>query len=399
MTEVSTGLFGKSGNPAYALHIARSSGALLFDKTGRDYCDLFGSAGIVSIGHNHPAITEALRCATGNAFAGGYWSESRDRVINHLFDSLPESLRQVAFFSSGTEAVEAAYKIIKARFNEGIVLCFTGAFHGRANLALAMSDSIHSPGLCSFDSFLRLPYPGNENDMRWDLLHQCSDHRRIIGCIVEPIQGSAGNIQPYPGFYQDLRDYTRKIDACLIADEIITGCGRTGSLSMMIERGVVPDVLLLGKGLGNGVPVSALLTTEELASSAHCQSSSSMSSSFGGNALSMAAADAVLTTFRRENILPSVQEREGWWIRHLQCEMESADSVVESVSGVGMLARVKLRDKVLRSQNLASVFLQEGVIVGMSGGSIRLSPPLNISNDVLNEGIRRIAQALKKSVA
>jgi 4-aminobutyrate aminotransferase-like enzyme len=216
----------------------------------------------------------------------------------------------------------------------------------------------------------------------------------IAAILVEPVQGTAGNVVPPPGYLKELQTVARENGALLIADEMITGFGRTGKLFGVEHEGIVPDIMTLGKGMGGGFPVSALISTDEIVSAKPFSLPSASSSSYGGNPLAAAAARVTLEIILEENLVENSREVGAWLIRHIE-EMAGRYSFVGQVRGRGLMIGVELvRDKKSRellstqaSQALFQIGLKEGILLMISSSAIRINPALIISQQEAARGL------------
>jgi 4-aminobutyrate aminotransferase/(S)-3-amino-2-methylpropionate transaminase len=245
--------------------MARGQGATLIDEDGNEYIDFIAGIGVGSVGHCHPHYVETLKRQVERLTFGSFTTETRARFLDLLSTVTPEGLTRIQLFSGGAEAVEAALRLAKAATGRHEVLGFWGGFHGKTGgvLGLLGSDFKHhlgpflpgqytTPYADCYRCPLRLTYPSCGI--------ACADYVRdviryqtggeIAAIIVEPIQGTAGNVIPPDGFLPAIQSVARDHGALLIVDEMITGFGRTGGMWASGREGIRPDVMTIGKGMG-----------------------------------------------------------------------------------------------------------------------------------------------------
>src|SRR6266436_7554561 len=270
---------GSQGFSLYAgLAMARGVDCTLIDEDGNEYIDFIAGIAVGSIGHCHPHDVESLKRQVERLTFGSFTTETRAKFLDLVSSVLPEGLTRIQMFSGGAEAVEAALRLAHAATGKSEVLGFWGGFHGKTGgvLPLLGSEFKHhlgpfmpgrhvSPYADCYRCPLRLRYP--------DCGIACAEYLRdvirvqtggeIAAIIVEPIQGTAGNVVPPEGFLRALQAVARDHGALLFADEMITGFGRTGSMWGTDHEGVVPDIMTVGKGMGGGFPLAAVISTEK----------------------------------------------------------------------------------------------------------------------------------------
>src|SRR5881409_335202 len=299
------------------LAMARGAGCTLYDEDGQEYIDFIAGIAVGSVGHCHPHYVEALKRQVEKLTFGSFTTETRTRFLETLASLTPEGLTRIQMFSGGAEAVEAALRLAKAATGKREVIGFWGGFHGKTGgvLGLLGSEFKHhlgpfmpgqylSPYADCYRCPLRLRYP--------DCGIACAEYLRdviryqtageIAAIIVEPIQGTAGNVVPPDGFLRAVRDIAREHDALLIVDEMLSWFGRTGAMWGCEHDGVVPDIMTVGKGMGGGFPLSGVISTDELTSKKPWSNPSASSSSYGGNPLA-AAGLAALQIIVKEDLV------------------------------------------------------------------------------------------------
>jgi 4-aminobutyrate aminotransferase-like enzyme len=228
-------------------------------------------------------------------------------------------------------------------------------------------------------------------------------NREIAAIIVEPVQGRGGNVVPPTGFLRAVRDVAHEVGALFIADEMITGFYRTGPAFAFMHEDCTPDILIMGKGFGNGYPISGIATTEEIARSEPWAKPSGNSSSYGGNALACAAALATVRVLKNERLGERAAEVGARLMRRLKRLVEQSD-MVGDVRGKGLLLGIELvrpgtRDPLSRDE-MRSIFqdiLGRGLLVMPSGSSLRINPPLTLTAELADAGTDILEDALVRA--
>ena len=408
------------GYQSFALYsglaMARGSGCRLWDEDGNEYIDFIAGIAVGSIGHCHPHYVEALKRQTERLTFGSFTTETRARFLELLGSVTPEGLTRIQLFSGGAEAVEAALRLAKAATKRQEVIGFWGGFHGKTGgvLGLLGSDFKHHqgpflPGQYStpyadcYRCPLRLRYP--------DCGIACAEYVRDVikyqtggalsAIIVEPIQGTAGNVIPPTGFLRAIETIAHEHGALLIADEMITGFGRTGTMWAAAVDGVTPDVMTVGKGMGGGFPLSGVVSTDAFTGHKPWSNPSASSSSYGGNPLAAAAGLAALEIIVKEDLVKNSEVVGGAMLRRLQ-EMQEKHRTIGTVRGRGLLLGIELvKDRTTReplgrdvTRGLYLECLRRGLAAMTYAPTIRINPPLVIREDEALAGLAILDEAL-----
>jgi acetylornithine/N-succinyldiaminopimelate aminotransferase len=350
--------------------LVRGEGCYVWDEDGRRYLDLLGGLAVNVLGHGHPAlvaaVTEQLRTLgqVSNFFATRLQVALAERL---LAISCADGGR-VFFANSGTEALEAAFKMAR-RTGRSTIVAATGGFHGRTmgSLALTGKPAIRKPFAPLPGGVVHVPYA----DV--DALAAAVD-ADTAAVVLEPIQGEAGVRVPPAGYLRAARQITSRHGALLVLDEVQTGIGRTGEWFAFQHDGVQPDVVTVAKGLGGGFPIGACLG---FGRAADLLGPGSHGSTFGGNPVAAAAGLAVLATVERDGLLDNVNKMGD----QLRRGVESlGDPLVAGVRGRGLLLAIELTTPV--ATQAAAAALDAGFIVNaVSSDALRLAPPLVLSGD------------------
>lgn len=372
--------------PTYArvdLSFVRGEGAYLFDADGQRYLDFATGIAVNALGHCHPHLVKAVREQAGKLWhtSNMYQIPGQEKLAQRLVDATFAD--SVFFANSGAEAVECALKMArKYQHDNGKperfrVIAFSNAFHGRTMSTIAAGgQEKHLAGFApNMEGFDHVPF-GNLNAVRAAITNETG------AILVEPIQGEGGIRPASPEFLKGLRQAADEFGLLLIFDEVQCGVGRTGKLFAHEWADVTPDIMSVAKGLGGGFPVGACLARE---SAAAALSAGSHGSTFGGNPMAMAAANAVLDVILAPGFLESVNKvaKELW----TQLRDLAADHpvVIEEIRGSGLMIGIKCK---IDSSDLRGKLLDARMLsVGAADNVIRILPPLIIENSHIDEAI------------
>jgi acetylornithine/N-succinyldiaminopimelate aminotransferase len=372
--------------PTYAridLSFVRGEGAYLFDADGQRYLDFATGIAVNALGHCHPHLVKAVREQAGKLWhtSNMYQIPGQEKLAQRLVDATFAD--SVFFANSGAEAVECALKMArKYQHDNGKperfrVIAFSNAFHGRTMSTIAAGgQEKHLAGFApNMEGFDHVPF-GNLNAVRAAITNETG------AILVEPIQGEGGIRPASPEFLKGLRQAADEFGLLLIFDEVQCGVGRTGKLFAHEWADVTPDIMSVAKGLGGGFPVGACLARE---SAAAALSAGSHGSTFGGNPMAMAAANAVLDVILAPGFLESVNKvaKELW----TQLRDLAADHpvVIEEIRGSGLMIGIKCK---VDSSDLRGKLLDARMLsVGAADNVIRILPPLIIENSHIDEAI------------
>ena len=408
---------GYQGLAQYAgLAMARGSGCTLVDEDGHEYIDFMAGIGVGSVGHCHPDYVEALKRQVERLTFGSFTTETRAKFLELLASVTPEGLTRIQLFSGGAEAVEAALRLAKLATGRHEVLGFWGGFHGKTGgvLGLLGSDFKHhlgpflpgqhlTPYADCYRCPLKLRYPdcgiACAEYIRDVIKHQTAGE--IAAIIVEPIQGTAGNVVPPDGFLKAVQAIAREHGALLVADEMLTGFGRTGLMWGSEHDGVVPDIMTIGKGVGGGFPLSGVVSTDALTATKPWSNPSASSSSYGGNPLGSAAGLASLEIILREDLVKNADRVGRAMLARLETLREKYRTVGE-VRGKGLMLGIELvRDRATKepiakpvAQALYQECLRRGLVAMTYAPSIRINPPLVIREEMALAGLDILDEAL-----
>ena len=372
--------------------LCRGQGSKLWDMQGREYLDLCAGIAVTSLGHAHPRLVQAiaLQAAQLMHVSNYFYNEPNVMLATRLTEI--SGYARAFFCNSGTEAIEMSLKLARRHFtaksdpNRFRIIAFENSFHGRTLGALAATGQMkYRDGFGPLGGVTHVPF-GDVDAVR---AHMTSD---VAGILFEPIQGEGGVLPAPAGFVTSLRKLADDAGALLIADEIQTGVGRTGSFLASSHGGVVPDIVALAKGLGGGFPIGAVLTTEPLAAS---MPPGSHGTTFGGNALASRAALTVLDVLIEENLMGAARENGVLLGRLLEDLRRQFPQHIAQIRGMGLLWAIELDPRLDVAQVLAQS-QNAGLLLTRAGtGAIRISPALTILPAELEEGVHRLGEVLK----
>lgn len=372
------------------LEIAKAEGHYLYDPEGKAYLDLISGISVSSLGHNHPRIVQRIKDQADRFLHAMVYGETvqapASQLGERLASVLPPSLSVAFLANSGSEAVEGAMKLAKRCTGRSRFVAQFDAYHGSTQGPLSlMSHEYYSqkyhpllPGV----QFIR------QND---EFAVTQLPEEGVAAVFVELVQAERGSKVADSGFIQALRAYCDRTQSLLVFDEIQTGLGRTGTLFCFEQYAVVPDVLLLGKALGGGLPIGAFLARPELMHQLSDQPILGHLSTFGGNALVCAAADEALSIVIEE--LPHFQVRE----KSNRFKSQLIHSRIRAVHGLGLLLAVEVESAELCMASIRYLLEKEGVFSDWflyEPSCLRLAPPLSITDDEIDRVCTSILSAL-----
>jgi 4-aminobutyrate aminotransferase len=409
----------------YALVVDTAEGSELWDVDGKRYIDFMAGVAVLNVGHRHPRVVEAVREQIDKfwhiCLADFYYPQAVE-LAEKLREIAPMNGRSRVFFgNSGTEAVEAAIKLAMYKTGRSHFIGFLGAFHGRTlgSLSFTASKTVQRANYVSGVPVYHLPFP---NDYRPILAQSDGENcgERVIdylenlifrttlapedvaAILVEPIQGEGGYIVPSPGFFARLREICDEHGILLIVDEIQSGVGRTGKWWAVEYEDIQPDIVCFAKGVGSGMPIGGIIAPDDVMvwkPGAH-------GSTFGGNPVAAVSALATLQVIEEENLLDKANET-GGYIMDALVEMEGRHSSLGDVRGRGLMIGmefVKDRESKERAVELRDHVIQHAfenglLLIPCGTNSVRMTPPLNIPHNLVEEGLHIFEAALTDAEA
>lgn len=375
-----------------ALNFTHGLGTRLWDQDGREYLDAVAGVAVTNVGHSHPRLVEAiseqagLLLHTSNLY-GIDWQQRLAKKLTQL-----SAMDRVFFNNSGAEANETALKLARLYgWHKGIeqplVVVMENAFHGRTLGTLSASDGPavrlgfnRLPG-----DFIKVPF----GDLAALENIQQVYSERIVAVLVEPIQGESGVQLAPPGYLKALRQLCTRRAWLLMLDEIQTGIGRTGQWFAFQHEGIVPDVMTLAKGLGNGVPIGACVARGK---AAELFTPGSHGSTFGGNPLACRVGCTVLDIIQEQGLLDNARHQGEQLLNRLTAELADNPNVL-AIRGQGLMIGVELKQPV-RDLSLCAARDHALLINVTRGKTIRLLPPLTIDGREVEMIVRGVSRCL-----
>ncbi len=404
----------------YPLVVDHAQGSEVWDVDGRRYIDMMAGVCVLNVGHRHPQVVEAVREQTDK-----FWHICLHDFYYPQAVELAEKMAAIApmsghtrtyFGNSGTEAVEAAIKLAMYKTERNKFIGFLGAFHGRTlgSLSFTASKAIQSGYYQPAVKVFHLPYANPyrpllisqpdedygdtvvnylENEIFRSKLHP----EDVAAVVVEPIQGEGGYVVPSPNFFPRLRQVCDKYGILLIVDEIQSGVGRTGKWWAIEHEDVEPDIVCFAKGIASGLPLGGIVARDEVmawAPGAH-------GSTYGGNPLALASAIATLDVIQQDGLLAQAEETGNYIMNRLR-QMQLNHPSIGDIRGRGLMVGVefvedretKKRASALRTAVIEHSFDKGLLVIPCGPNVIRLTPPLNISRDLVDEGLHLFEEAL-----
>ena len=373
------------------LRFTRGNGAWLISDNGERYLDFTSGIAVNALGHNHPKLVKAIEEQANKLWhvSNLFESPEQEKVAERLCAN--SFADKVFFCNSGAEAIECAiktarrYQYVSGHPERYEIITFEGAFHGRtlATLAAGGQEKYLEGFGPKAQGFIQVPFD-DEKALR------AAIGEKTAALLIEPIQGESG-LRPVPKeFMQLLRRICDENGLLFIVDEVQTGMGRTGKLFAYQWSGIEPDIMALAKGLGGGFPIGACLATKEAAKG---MTPGTHGSTFGGNLLAMAAANAVLDVMLADGFLDHVNAMANLFKQGLASIIDRFPDVVESIRGVGLLTGLKC---VVKNTEVIAAMRDEKLLgVGAGNNVIRLLPPLTVTEDEIRDGLHRIEKAVQ----
>lgn len=382
-----------------------AEGNIIRDLDGNEFLDIIGGIGVNGLGHSHPKFVKAIKDQVEKSSVGSFTSSARLDFFK-LFNTIKRGdLNRLQLYSSGSEAVESALRLAKNKTGKWEMVSFSGGFHGKTQgtLALMGSDFKKSYG----------PFAPGANIIPYANCYRCPLNTTYPGCgmacvevgrkqlkssisngvaafIVEPVQGTAGNIIPPKEFLPLVKELAKEFDSLLIADEMITGFGRTGAFWGTELSGVIPDIMTIGKQFGGGFPISGVVSTEENVKVKPWGNPSGSSSSYGGNPLASAAALAATQIIIEENLVQNSKSMGEFFLERIKPFVERY-SFIGEVRGAGLMLGIEMvKDKKTKeplSKNATNwifkEFLNKGLLTMSYASSFRIQPAMTIDRDTI----------------
>ena len=370
------------------VNIKEAKGVKLIDENGKEYIDLISGISVSNVGHCHPKVVEAIHNQSQkfmHLMVYGEFNQSPQvTYAKQLTDLLPANLNSVYYTTSGSEATEGALKLAKRVTNRSELICFKNAYHGSTHGALSVMG----------DEFFKTSFRPLLPDVKILEFNNISDLEQIssktAAVIIEPIQGEAGVRKASQDFLKLLREKCNTHCALLIFDEIQTGFGRTGSLFAFQELEVIPDIVLIAKGMGGGLPIGAFISSAQLMSCLTNNPVLGHINTFGGNAVCVAAAKATLDIIQDNKLILRAIEIEKIIKAYLK------HPLINELRIFGALGAIDYGNEELNMRIIKGC-IQNGVITDwflFCTTAMRIAPPLTITDTELKMALQKIKMVL-----
>ena len=372
------------------LNIAKAEGSYLYDTDGKAYLDMIAGLSVANIGHRHPHVVQALHRQIDRHLHtmvyGEYIQESSNQLAQKLAELLPKPLDCCYFTNSGAEAIEGALKLAKRVTGRSKIIAFRGAYHGSTHGALSVSGSETKKRAFR-------PLLPDVHFIEFNVKEQLAAiDKHTAAVIMETVQGDAGIRIPHPEFMIALRQKCNHTGTLLILDEIQCGMGRTGKMFAFEHYGIVPDVVCLAKAFGGGLPLGAFVASHAQMQSFTHRPMLGHITTFGGNPVSCAAANATLEVIHDENILDAVEPKGALIADQLQ------HSRIKEIRRIGMYFAFEFATAA-EVQLVVQESLKQGVICFWflsCPNAFRIAPPLNIGDDEIKKACTIIKAQIDK---
>jgi 4-aminobutyrate aminotransferase len=400
--------------------VERGEGSCLYDTAGRRYLDFTCGIAVTNTGHCHPKVVAAIQAQAARLIHGQInivYHQPMLNVVEELQTVVPPALDSFFFSNSGAEAIEGAVKLCKHATGRPNVIVFSGSFHGRTHLTMAMTTSktVYRVGYQPLvPGIFVAPYPyayrlGMDETQAADyamfelkrLLKSQTAPEETACIVVEPVLGEGGYVVPPTRFLADLRELCEDTGILLVADEIQSGMGRTGKFFAVEHFGIVPDVLSMAKGIASGLPLSCVVTRKELAAKWR---TGTHGGTFGGNAVACAAGAATLRVIKEEGLVENAANRGRQLMAGLR-RLQADFPIIGDVRGLGLMVATEFTSEgqpatttakaVVKAAQAAGLLL---LTCGTYDNVIRWIPPLVVTGDEIEEALDIFAGALDKTI-
>ncbi len=376
---------------AAGFEVEKAEGSYIYGKDGKKYLDFVAGVSANTLGHSHPKVVNAIKDQADHYLHvmvyGEYAQEKPVELCRLLAESTPYPLEVTYLVNSGAEAIDGSLKLAKRYTGREEIISFKNSYHGNTHGALSVSgNEFHKREfrpLLPMVSFIEF---NNEHDL--DKITE-----KTAGVILETIQGAAGFLVPDQNYLIKLKKRCEEVGALLILDEIQPGFGRTGKLFAFEHFGIVPDILVMGKGMGGGVPVGAFMSSKKIMETLSHSPKLGHITTFGGNPLIAAASHATLKEILESGLMNEIDEKEELY-RELLVHPK-----IKNINGKGLMLAVNLSTPEYTLE-VAKKCMQKGLVVFWQlyrNEYLRISPPLTISKKEITEGCKIILEVLSEN--
>jgi 4-aminobutyrate aminotransferase/(S)-3-amino-2-methylpropionate transaminase len=390
--------------------VEKAQGSTVTDVDGNTFIDIIGGIGVNGLGHSHPKWIKAIQKQVESASVGSFTSVARVELLEKIAENPPApGVNRMQLYSGGSEAVESALRLAKCHTKKYEFVSFWGGFHGKTMGTLSLMGSefkdslgpmVSGSHIVPYASCYRCPLNLKPTDCGMACVELATKQAKmscagkVAAVIVEPMQGTAGNIIPPDEFLPAVKVMAEKLGALLIVDEMITGFGRTGKMWGSHHSGVKADIVTLGKQFGGGYPVAALLSTDEIVSAKPWGNPSGSSSSYGGNPLAAASVLSALSIIQEENLVENSRVVGEYFLKKLK-PFEDKFSFVGETRGRGLFLAIEMvKDKKTKepfSKNACNKIFMEclkrGLLTMSYAASFRIQPAMTIDTATVDNTI------------
>lgn len=375
---------------ASGFEVEKAEGSYIYGTDGRRYLDFVAGVSANTLGHSHPKIVEAIKKQVDKYLHvmvyGEYAQEMPVKLCKLLAEATPEPLEMTYLVNSGAEAIDGALKLAKRYTGREEIVSFKNSYHGNTHGALSVSGNEYHKR--EFRPLLPLISFINFNDEKD--LNQITHKTACV--ILETIQGAAGFLVPENDYLKKLKNRCEEVGALLILDEIQPGFGRTGKLFAFEHYGIVPDILVMGKGMGGGVPVGAFMSSRSIMETLSYAPKLGHITTFGGNPLIAASSYATLKEVLDSGLMQKVEEKELLFRQLL------VHPKIKQINGRGLMLALNLGSPDYTLE-VAKRCMEKGLIVFWQlyrNEFLRISPPLTLSTEEIHEGCKIILECLEE---
>jgi 4-aminobutyrate aminotransferase/(S)-3-amino-2-methylpropionate transaminase len=395
--------------------VEKAQGSTVTDVDGNTFIDIIGGIGVNGLGHSHPKWVRAIQKQVENASVGSFTSVARVELLEKIAENPPApGVNRMQLYSGGAEAVESALRLAKCHTKKYEFVSFWGGFHGKTMGALSLMGSefkdslgpmVSGSHIVPYASCYRCPLNLKPDTCGIACVALATKQAKmscagkVAAVIVEPMQGTAGNIIPPDDFLPAVKKMAEQLGALLIVDEMITGFGRTGKMWGSHHSGVKADIVTLGKQFGGGYPVAALLSTDEIVSAKPWGNPSGSSSSYGGNPLAAASVLAALNIIQEEKLVENSRIVGEYFLKKLK-PFEEKFSFVGETRGRGLFLAIELvKDKRTKEpfskvacQKVFMECLKRGLLTMAYAASFRIQPAMTIDEATVDNTVEILAE-------
>jgi acetylornithine/N-succinyldiaminopimelate aminotransferase len=378
---------GQTSEAPLALEIVKAEGCKLFDADGREYIDLIGGISVCNVGHRHPNVIAAIKKQLDDYMHimvyGELVQSPQVQYATLLTQYLPASLNSVFFTASGSEATEGAMKLAKRFSNRTQIISFKNSYHGSTQGALSVMGDEY------WRNAFRPLLPGTMQ-LNYNSFEDLENITEGTACVIaETVQAEAGVLVPQNNWLKALREKCTATGTLLVLDEIQCGFGRNGTLWAFEQFGVVPDILLLGKALGGGMPLGAFVADKKIMDSLSHDPVLGHINTFGGHPVCCAAGLAAFNVLLQEKLIEGVKEKQDLFQSLLQ------HPKIKAVRSCGLMIAVEFESFEMNKQ-IIDELIKEGVFTDwflFAANCLRIVPPLTISNSEITMACKKIIKA------